>query len=160
LILFFLSVHNAFGESLPESLSSNLKTPEITYDRFEVKRMAPDKAEVEFIFILNNPNPLGLDNISANYELFLKGQSTAQGKDVKFSVKPNSKSEIRLPAEISYIKAFKSAEILAEAAIRGQKSIPFTLNAVFMIDVKLATFSIPVTAKGDLPLPELNVNSF
>ena len=160
LILFFLSAQIAFGESSPESLSSNLKKPEITYDRFEVKRIAPDKTEVEFIFILNNPNPLGLDNISADYELFLKGQSTAQSKDVKLSVKPNSKSEIRLPAEINYIKAFKSAEILTEAVIRGQKSIPFTLNAVFKIDVKLSTFKIPVTAKGDLPLPELTVNSF
>jgi len=160
LILFFLSAQIAFGESSLESLSSNLKTPEITYDRFEVKRLAPDKAEVEFIFILNNPNPLGLDNISADYELFLKGKSTAQGKDVKFSAKPNSKSEIRLPAEINYIKAFKSAEILAEAVIRGQKTIPFTLNAVFKINVKLATFNIPVAAKGDLPLPELNINSF
>jgi hypothetical protein len=134
--------------------------PENTYDRFEVKRLAPDKTEVEFIFILNNPNPLGLDNISAGYELFLKGQSTAQGKDVKFSAKPNSRSEIRLPADINYIKAFKSAEILAEAVIRGQKTIPFTLNAVFKIDVKSATFNIPVAAKGELPLPELNVNSF
>ena len=145
---------------MPESLSSNLKTPEITYDRFEVKRIALDKADVEFIFILNNPNPRGLDNILADYELFLKGQSTSQGKDVNFSVKPNSKSEIRLPTEINYIKAFQSAEILAEAVIRGQKTIPFTLNAVFKIDVKLATFRIPVTAKGDLPLPELTVNSF
>jgi hypothetical protein len=34
------------------------------------------------------------------------------------------------------------------------------LNAVFKINVKLATFNIPVAAKGDLPLPELNINSF
>lgn len=145
---------------MPESLPSALKTPEITYDRFEVKRITLDKADVDFIFIVNNPNPLGLDDITADYELFLKGQSTAQGKDIKFAVKPNSKSEIRLPAEISYIKAFKSAEILTEAVVSGQKSVPFTLNTVFKIDVKVATFSIPVTSKGDLPLPEFKVNPF
>jgi LEA14-like dessication related protein len=160
LILIFLLTQIAFGESLLESLSSALKTPEITYDRFEVKRIAFDKADVEFIFIVNNPNPLGLDNISADYELFLKGQSTAQGKGVKFAVKPNSKSEIRLPAEINYMKAFKSVEILTEAIVGGQKTIPFTLNTVFKIDVKVATFNIPVTARGDLPLPEFKVNSF
>ncbi len=141
-------------------LSSALKTPEITYDRFEVKHIAVDKAEVEFIFIVNNPNPVGLDDISMDYELFLKGQSAAQGKDVKFSVKPNSKSEIRLPVEINYIKAFKSVEILTEAVVSGQKSVPFTLNTVSKINVKPATFNIPVTARGDLPLPEIKINPF
>jgi len=114
-ILYFALVFGAgltqlaFGGSLLESLSSTFKAPEIAYDRFEVKRIMLDKADVDFIFIVNNPNALGLDDISTDYELFLKDQSTAQGKDVKFSIKPNSKSEIRLPAEISYIKAFRSA---------------------------------------------------
>jgi hypothetical protein len=165
-ILYFTLVFGAgltqlaFGGSLLESLSSALKAPEIAYDRFEVKRIMLDQADVDFIFIVNNPNALGLDDISTDYELFLKDQSTAQGKDVKFSIKPNSKSEIRLPAEISYIKAFKSAEILTDAVISGQKSVPFTLNTVFKINVKAATFSIPVTSRGDLPLPEFKVNSF
>jgi LEA14-like dessication related protein len=145
---------------LLKPLSSALKTPEITYERFEVKQITFDKADVDFLFIVNNPNPLGLDDISMDYELFLKGQSTAQGKDVKFSVKPNSKSEIRLPVEINYIKAFKSAEILTEAVVSGQKSVPFTLNTVFKINMKVATFNIPVTARGDLPLPEIKINPF
>jgi LEA14-like dessication related protein len=160
LILIFSLVQIAFGGTLLTPLSAALKTPEITYDRFEVKQIALDKADVDFIFIVNNSNPVDLDDISMDYELFLKGQSAVLGKDVKFAVKANSKSEIRLPVKIDYIKAFKSVEILTEAVVSGQKSVPFTLTSAFKINVKSATFNVPVTARGDLPLPEIKVNPF
>ncbi len=160
LFILFLLMQIPFAGPLSAQLSLTPKKPEITYDRYEVKHLGADKADVDFIFIVNNPYPFGLDGLFMDYELFLKDQSAAQGKDAKFSVKANAKSEIRLPVEVNYIKAFKTAELLAQALISGQKTIPFTLNTVSRVTVLSIKFSIPVTAKGDLPLPELKVSPF
>ena len=127
--------------------------PTITYDRVEVKKVTFEKADVEFVYIVDNPNPVGLDFLTMDYELLLQDQSAATGKDMKFTIKAKAKTELRLPLEVVYLHLFKSTQELTKAILGGKKSIPFTINATFKADVKLLKFSIPVTAKGELPLP-------
>jgi len=59
---------------------------------------------------------------------------------------------LRLPWKC-YLPFFKIDSRSDKIDSRGKKSIPFTINATFKADVKLLKFSIPVTAKGELPLP-------
>jgi hypothetical protein len=39
----------------------------ITYEKFEVKKITFKDTKVNFIYSVNNPNPIGLKNIKADY---------------------------------------------------------------------------------------------
>ncbi len=130
------------------------KKPTVVYNRMDIKSVNMKRANVEFVYIVDNPNPFGVKHIQADYELFLKGKPTAKGKDVKFTIPANSKQEFILPLEIKYLDAFKSAKALTKAIRTGKKSIPFQMDVTFEIEVKVLKFEVPITAKGDLPLPK------
>jgi len=130
------------------------KKPSIVYNRVDIKQVTMEKTLVEFVYIVDNPNSFGIDNVLADYELFLKGNSTAVGKDMKFTIPGNGKSELKLPLEINYVNVFKSAEELTKSILGGAKTIPFRLDITFKIDMKMLKFNIPISAEGELPLPE------
>jgi LEA14-like dessication related protein len=132
---------------------STPKQPTIIYNRVDVKNVTFEKASVDFVFIVDNPNSFGIDNVFADYELFLKDQSAGSGKDMKFKIAASGKSELKMPLDIVYLHVFKSAEGLTKAILGGQKSIPFRLQTKFKIDLKVKKFEIPVTATGEIPLP-------
>ncbi len=134
---------------------SSPKKPEITYEKVDVKNVLPDKVCVDFVFLVNNPNTFGIDNVFADYELFLKKQPAGSGKDMKFDIAAAGKSELKMPMEILYSHAFKSSEELTKAVLSGQKTIPFRLETKFKIPLGILRVEIPVTATGDLPLPEI-----
>jgi len=151
LLVFSLQIGYA---QLPKLKLSAPKKPTVVYDRMDVKSIKAKKVKVEFVYIVDNPNSFGVDHIKADYELFLKGKPTAKGKDVKFTIPAKTKQEFRLPLEINYLDAFKSAGALTKAIAGGKKSIPFKMDITFKIKVKVLKFDVPITAKGDLPLPK------
>lgn len=139
---------------LPKLKLSVPKKPTVVYDRMDVKSIKAKTANVEFVYIVDNPNSIGVDHIKADYELFLKGKPTAKGKDVNFTIPAETRQEFRLPLEINYLDVFESAGALAKAITQGKKSIPFQMDITFKIEVKVLKFEVPITAKGDLPLPK------
>ncbi len=150
----------AYGQAWKKLKAAAPKKPIVTYDRFEVVSTSFDKTVIDFVYIVDNPNAIGLDHIFVDYELFVKEQSMALGKDIKFQIKAKSKSELRLQAEFNYTKVFKSAAILAKTVIGGEKSVPFTIKTNFKVDLKLIKFNIPLTAEGDIPLPKIKTKLF
>lgn len=131
------------------------KKPTIVFDTVLIKNVTMEKTDVVFVYTIDNPNPFAIENVLADYELFLKGNSTAVGKDVKFSILASSKSKLNLPLEINYVHVFKSAEELTKAILAGAKTIPFQLNTTFKIDLKALKFHIPISTRGELPLPTI-----
>ena len=151
--LLLISLQLAYAQ-LPKLKLSAPKKPTVVYDRMDVKSIKSKKAKVEFVYIVDNPNSFGVDHIKADYELFLKGKSAASGKDVIFTIPAKSKQEFKLPLEINYLDAFESAGALAKVLAKGKKSIPFQMDITFKIKVKPLKFEVPITSKGDLPLPK------
>lgn len=144
----------AFGQ-FPKVKIAAPQKPTIVYDRVDVKSVTMEKTEIEFVYIVDNPNSVGIDGVLADYELFLKGNSTAVGKDMKFTIPAGGKSELKLPLEINYVNVFKSAADLTKAVLGGEKTIPFKMDILFKIDWKVLKFNVPITAEGELPLPEV-----
>ena len=152
ILLMVFSLQSVFAQ-LPKLKLGIPKKPTVVYDRMDVKSIKAKKAKVEFVYIVENTNSFGVDHIRADYEFFLKGKPTAKGKDVKFPIPAKSKQEFKLPLEINYLNAFKSAGALTKAIASGKKSIPYKMDITFKIKVKPLNFDIPITTKGDLPLP-------
>jgi LEA14-like dessication related protein len=155
------------GVGLFCSFSLGLKEPKIQYEKVDIKQVTAKDTKVEFVYSVDNPNPIGLENIGADYQLYLGVKDrpangtppTASGNDVKFNVKANAISEFRLPMTINYEGFFKSAAELTRIVLSGQKTIPFVLETTFKLDLQIIKFNIPVEAKGELPLPEVSANA-
>lgn len=47
--------------------------PTIVYDRVDIKTVTMEKTEIEFVYIVDNPNSVGIDGVLADYEL-LEGE--------------------------------------------------------------------------------------
>ncbi len=153
-LLLVCTVSIAYAQ-LPKGKLSPLQKPTIVFDSVEIKNVTMEKTDVVFVYIVDNPNSFAINNVLADYELFLKGNSTAVGKDVKFTIPASSKSKLKLPLEINYVHVFKSVEELTKAILGGAKTIPFQLDITFKIDLKALKFQIPISTKGELPLPEV-----
>jgi LEA14-like dessication related protein len=149
------------------AFKTGLKEPTITYEKFNVTKITFKDTTVDFIYSVNNPNPIGLKNISVDYELYLGAKETppkdtaptATGTDVTFDVKAKSISPFVLPMTINYVGFFQTAEKLTKVILEGQTTIPFVLKTRFKLNLKIIHFSIPVEAKGELPLPKVSSNT-
>lgn len=109
---------------------------------------------MEFVYLVDNPNSFGIDDVFIGYELFLKGQNAGSVKDMKVSIAASGKSELKIPMDIAYKDAFKSIEELTKAILAGRRTIPFRLETMFKIQIGLLRVQKPVTATGEIPLPE------
>ena len=144
------------------------KEPTIKYEKVDVKKVSFKETKVEFVYSVENPNSIGLENVVADYELFLGAKDspaegtapTVSGKDVTFNIKAKDTSEFRLPMDLNYEGIFKSAAELTRIIVGGQKSIPFVLKTTFHLDLKILKFKIPIESKGELPLPEVSGSKF
>jgi hypothetical protein len=143
------------------SFSAGLKKPVISYEKYVVKKVTIRDTKVNFVYSVDNPNPVGLKRVSADYEMYLwyreKPKNTppfGKVKNVKFDVKARAQSPFVLPMTINYEGFFKSSSRLAKAVLGGQKTVPFVLETTFTLNLKILKFRIPVEAKGELPLPE------
>ena len=65
---------------LPKGKLSPPKKPTIVFDSVEIKSVTMEKTDVVFVYIVDNPNSFAIDNVLADYELFLKGNGTGSRK--------------------------------------------------------------------------------
>jgi LEA14-like dessication related protein len=147
------------------ALSAKLEKPKITYVKYEVKKVTFKDTKVDFIYSIDNPNPVGLKHISVDYALYLGYKEkpantppTGTGRNVTFDVKAKGVSPFVLPLTINYEGFYKSAARLTKVILGGQKTIPFVLDTTFTLNLKILKFKIPVEAKGELPLPDVKNN--
>jgi hypothetical protein len=131
------------------------KKQSITYLRTDITNMSTDKIDANVVFQEINRDSVSLDNVSANFDLFLEKQKVASGKDIKFNFKANDTTEFVIPVEAKYLDLFKTTENLAKAEINGKKTVKYEVIAVVTLYYNLASFSITVSAEGDWPLPDV-----
>ena len=131
------------------------KKQSVTYVRTDVTNLSTDKVNANVVFQEINRDSVSLDNVSANFDLFLEKQKVASGKDIKFNFKANDTTEFVIPVEAKYLDLFKTTENLAKAEINGKKTVKFEVIVAVTITYKLASFTITVSGEGEWPLPEV-----
>lgn len=137
---------------LPEG---SLKKPIINYKRTDVTGVSLEKVNANIILSAENPNDVSLDFVSMDYELFIEGEKVVKGDGLKFNFQAKATTEIAVPVEVQYVSIFKTAENLTKAVLGGRKTVAYEMRTVFHVDLKMITIPIPVTVKGELPLPEI-----
>ena len=132
-----------------------VKKQTIKYKETNVTGLSRDKVDANVVFQEINRDSVTLDNVSLDYELYLEGQKFTAGRGVKLNFRANDTTDFVVPMEVNYIDFFKTAENMAKAELKGKKSLKFELRTVVTIYLSVVTLRIPVTAEGELPLPEV-----
>ncbi|MDD5456854.1 MAG: LEA type 2 family protein [Candidatus Margulisbacteria bacterium] len=133
----------------------DIKQPQVRFDRTEITGLDMQKARANFIFKIQNPNSIGLDEASYDYKLSINNLDFLEAKNNKFSLPANRESTVILPVEVNYIKAFNTMELFAKSILSGQDSIPYELSGNFHFQFIAFPISIPFKQKGVVPLPVL-----
>lgn len=136
--------------------NSEIKEPTISYKSYEIQKISPEGIDVIFLFEVDNPNGIGLNNIKMDYVLSVDGIEAMTGQNSGLTAKANQITQWELPAKFTYTQVFNTWSNLAKRIIDGEKSVPFELATTFRAKVMMLEFSRPVTATGELPLPQID----
>lgn len=145
--------------SFDKLFMSVLEKPKITFDSVNIKNVTFEKTELDFIYIVDNPNKVGLDYVFMDYEVFLKDRSILKSTNMKYTIKANAETKVKVPIEINFVDFFHSIKNLTNAIIDGEKTIDYRMETKFRVNMKLLKFNIPVVKEGELPLPKIDKNS-
>lgn len=137
---------------LPAPVTDKLKdfTPTITFKKLEIKKVSFQNADVDFVFDVQNPNPLKVSLASFKYQLDFEGTKAVEGSDPNGLVLAASgSSEMRLPVSLVYEELYKTIQ-----AVKGKDDINFALSGEFGFNTPIGEAKVPYKETGSFPAPK------
>ena len=137
--------------------------PSVRFDRLDVRAIDFEQIEADFVFQIDNPNPVGIPLERFSYDLSFEGVSLLSGNALDdLSLEAAGASEVALPVSLT----FASIYALVEAA-RGDDLIGFALDGGFGFDSDIGPIdlmyhtedSFPALRKPAITLTKLRLES-
>ena len=121
--------------------------PSVSFDRVDVDNVDWEQISSNFVFKVNNPNPIEVKLARFDYALAFAGVEWAVGDDPDGLVlDASSGSEISLPVDIVFQSLYDMVQ-----ATRGEDDIAFGLNGSFGFNTPAGVIDLPYEADGDFP---------
>jgi LEA14-like dessication related protein len=121
--------------------------PKVRFDSFEVNHIDFDRIDTDFVFAVDNPNPVTIDVSSFSYDLAFEEISILAGdNDDGIALEAVGASEFALPVSMRWEDAWKLIQ-----ATRGKDDIGFGVAGDFGFDTSEGEILIPYSAGGDFP---------
>lgn len=104
--------------------------PTVTFDRFEVNDLSFEDIDTDFVFKVNNPNPIDIKLATFEYGLALGGVDLLSGDDPDgLELSASGDSELALPVALVFEDLYDTVQ-----ATRGEDFIPYALTGKFGFD--------------------------
>ena len=121
--------------------------PDVIFDRLDVKAVDWTSIDTDFVFQVDNPNPVEVPLARFDYSLALGGVEIVSGEDPDGLVLVAADaSELALPVFLEFESLYDMIQ-----AIRGEDVIPFALSGSFGFDTPIGQVQVPYDAGGDFP---------
>lgn len=121
--------------------------PSIAFDRLDVKDLTWDDVESDFVFKVDNPNPLSITLTRFDYTLSFKETEWLAGDDPDgLTLAADGSSDLALPAHIVFEELYNVVQ-----ATKGEDDIPFRLKGSFGFDTPIGEVNLPYDADGSFP---------
>jgi LEA14-like dessication related protein len=133
------------------SSCTNIKAPVTVFQKYEITHIGMTKADIAFLFDVENPNdiPLGVKDI--NYSIALDGSSTLTGTYEGFSIQAKEKKSVKIPVVINYAQMMGPAANIARKFIVRDNSIKYKLEGQALIVDNVGFSSrVPFNADGEI----------
>lgn len=121
--------------------------PDVAFDRLEVNSVTWDAADTNFVFKVDNPNPIDITLASFDYALDFEGEEWLTGDDPDgLTLGAAGSSELSLPVNLVFKDLYDMVQ-----AIRGEDTIDFELAGSFGFNTPIGLVDIPYDADGGFP---------
>ncbi|MCB9677507.1 MAG: LEA type 2 family protein [Alphaproteobacteria bacterium] len=121
--------------------------PKIFFDTLQVEEIDFQQAKIDFVFQVDNPNPVEVGLSSFSYDLGLEGIHLLAGDNEDgFTLEAADASELRLPVDLGWKDTWDTVQ-----ATRGLDTVGFGLKGHFGFDTPLGEARLPYDEGGDFP---------
>jgi LEA14-like dessication related protein len=122
--------------------------PKVKFDKLSVRDITFQEANVDFVFSIENPNPVGVNLASFSYALGFEEIQLLSGDNADgFELKAMGSSKLELPVDLIFADAWNTVQ-----ATRGIDDIGFGLDGNFGFDIpELGEVKVPYDAGGSFP---------
>lgn len=121
--------------------------PKARFDRLDVKSVTFEAVEADFVFAVDNPNPVDISLARFDYALAFQGVEFLTGDDPDgLELVGEGATELALPVGFT----FEGLYDLVQAG-RGEDVIDFALAGSFGFDTPAGVVDLPYDADGDFP---------
>lgn len=121
--------------------------PKVSFDRLDVREVSFEHVEADFVFLVDNPNPIQIDLASFSYALALEGVELLSGDAPEgFVLEQSGGSELVLPVGLVFAEIFETID-----ATRGEDVVDFDIAGHFGFDTPAGVARLPYDEAGDFP---------
>jgi hypothetical protein len=121
--------------------------PTVAFQALEPEEITFERAKVDFVFAVDNPNPVEVDLSSFSYALGLEDVPLLDGDNEDgFTLEASNASELRLPVDLTWQGVFETIN-----ATRGEDFVDFGLKGHFGFDTPVGEARLPYDEGGDFP---------
>lgn len=121
--------------------------PTVKFTRFDVQDIDFEHIDTNFVFSVDNPNPIGAPLDRFQYDLSLMDVSIISGDDPNgLELVADGESEVALPVSLNFEGIYD-----AITATRGEDNVNFGLAGNFGFDTDLGPIDIQYDEGGDFP---------
>ncbi len=121
--------------------------PQVSFQRMEVAHIDFREIEADFVFAVDNPNPISVGLSSFSWDFDLAGSDLLSGdRPDGFELGASGRSELALPVQLGWQDAWETAQ-----ATRGLDIVAFGLSGHFGFDTPLGEARLPYSEDGDFP---------
>lgn len=121
--------------------------PSVRFESLEVQDVDFEHIAVDFVFAVDNPNPVEIDLASFSYNLALQDVDIINGsEDDGFTLESSGSSELVLPMDMTWQSAFDLVD-----ATRGEDYIDFVLDGHFGFDTPVGEVDLAYEDGGNFP---------
>jgi LEA14-like dessication related protein len=135
------------------SSCTDIKAPISTFNRFEISNVGLSKADLVFVFDVENPNdiPLGIKDIT--YNIALDGNHITNGTSEGFHMNAKEKTTVRLPIELIYADLLGTASNLAHKFIMRDGTVTYKIGGeITVVDNIGFSARVPLDSEGQIKL--------
>jgi LEA14-like dessication related protein len=133
--------------------------PKVKFDKLSVRDITFQEANVDFVFSVENPNPVGVNLASFSYALGFEEVQLLSGDNADgFELQAMGSSALELPVDLVFADAWNTVQ-----ATRGVDDIGFGLDGNFGFDLpEIGLVKVPYDAGGSFPAlrtPQISLNA-
>lgn len=122
-------------------------SPRVRFENLDVEDIDFQKVDADFVFQVDNPNPIGIELDRFSYGLELEETPLLSGDEPEGLALPAlGSAEVRVPASLVWADVWDTIQ-----AVRGEDQVDFGLGGSFGFDTDWGPLDLPYQADGRFP---------
>jgi len=131
-----------------------LDAPKVTYIDSKVTRVTLEGAQVDFLFDVENKNPIPLEVSGYSYKISINGRQLLSETRKGFGIGSNEKKRISIPLFVRYDRVFDSVLGIAANIIAGKMYFDYNVEGSLSAGSSGLTVTAPIHASGRVKIPK------